>query len=160
MLYSGVTIVTKKLAGIKPHVVAMCQLGVGLVFLAPIMAFDQMPQTSMQWLYVVVMGVFHTFLMYILIYSAYQSLPVGKIAILSYVYPVVAVIADYFAFGHEVGGWQWLGIVMIIAAGLANARNSGRRVQSPDMLQKNLQAGHGELAGDAVINSPVRTQSQ
>jgi len=49
VLYSGLTIVTKKLTGIKPHVVALCQLGVGRVFLATIMAFDQMPQTSMRW---------------------------------------------------------------------------------------------------------------
>ncbi len=124
LLYSGLTVTTKKLKGIKPHVVAMCQLGVGLVFLAPIMAFDQLPQTSSQWACVVTMGVFHTFLMYILIYSAYQTLPVSKIAILSYVYPVVAVIADYFAFGHQLGGWQWLGIVMILVAGVANARNT------------------------------------
>ena len=124
LLYSGLTVTTKKLKGIKPHVVAMCQLGVGLVFLAPIMAFDQLPQTSLQWACVVTMGVFHTFLMYILIYSAYQTLPVSKIAILSYVYPVVAVIADYFAFGHQLGGWQWLGIIMILTAGVANARNT------------------------------------
>src|SRR5690606_2952930 len=107
----------------------MCQLGIGLLFLAPIMAFDQLPQTTEQWLYIVILGVFHTFLMYILIYSAYQSLPVGKIAILSYVYPVVAVIADYFAFGHEVGGWQWIGIVFILVAGVANARQSGTRAR-------------------------------
>jgi len=123
LLYSGLTVATKKLTGIKPHVVAMCQLGIGLVFLAPIMAFDQLPQTSVEWVCVLVMGVFHTFLMYILIYSAYQSLPVGRIAILSYVYPVVAVIADYFAFGHELGGWEWLGILMILGAGVANTRN-------------------------------------
>lgn len=123
LLYSGLTVTTKKLTGIKPHVVALCQLAIGLVFLAPIMAFDQLPQTPLEWVYVLVMGVFHTFLMYILIYSAYQSLPVGRIAILSYVYPVVAVIADYFAFGHELGGWQWLGILMILGAGVANTRN-------------------------------------
>ena len=160
ILYSGLTIVTKKLTGIKPHVVAMCQLGVGLVFLAPIMAFDQMPQTSMQWLCVLVLGVFHTFLMYILIYSAYQSLPVGKIAILSYVYPVVAVIADYFAFGHEVGGWQWLGIVMIIVAGVANARQAGARGQQPAPLQKNKPVTQGELACDVSANGSAQTQSQ
>lgn len=135
ILYSGLTITTKKLTGIKPHVVALCQLGVGLIFLAPIMAFDQLPQTSAQWLCVLVMGVFHTFLMYILIYSAYQSLPVAQIAILSYVYPVVAVVADYFAFGHELGGWQVLGIVMILFAGIANARQSARKGQTPALVK-------------------------
>ncbi|HLU02800.1 MAG TPA: DMT family transporter, partial [Advenella sp.] len=89
----------------------------------------------------------------------YQSLPVGKIAILSYVYPVVAVIADYFAFGHEVGGWQWLGIVMIIVAGVANARHSGARVQPPGRPQKK-RAAQGGPAGDEGRNCPVRTQSQ
>src|SRR5690606_138479 len=82
ILYSGLTIATKKLTGIKPHVVAMCQLGIGLIFLAPIIAIEQLQNTSMQWLSVGVMGLFHTFLMYILIYSAYQTLPMGKIAIL------------------------------------------------------------------------------
>lgn len=147
MLYSGLTITTKKLTGIKPHVVAMCQLAVGLIFLAPIMAFDQLPETSVQWLCVIVMGVFHTFLMYILIYSAYQSLPVSKIAILSYVYPVVAVIADYFAFGHKVGGWQWLGIIMILAAGIANARST-----TPAALSS------GTRSGEAARVKPVESQ--
>src|SRR5690606_31590493 len=91
VLYSGLTIVTKKLTGIKPHVVAMCQLGVGLVFLAPIMAFDQMPQTSMRWRCDDAIGAFHTIMMYILIYSVYQSLHVRKIAFLSKVYTVIAV---------------------------------------------------------------------
>ena len=160
LLYSGLTITTKKLTGIKPHVVAMCQLAVGLVFLAPIMAFDQLPQTSIQWVSVGVMGVFHTFLMYILIYSAYQSLPMGKIAILSYVYPVVAVIADYLAFGHEVGGWQWVGIIMILAAGIANARHSAANARSLQQLadkEKNGQSGMPD--GQGAVN-PVRTQSQ
>ena len=135
-LYSCLTVVTKKLKGIKPHVVAMCQLAVGLVFLAPLMSYDQLPQFPYQWLCVVVLGVFHTFVMYILIYSAYQSLPVGKIAILSYVYPVVAVIADYLAFGHALGLWQMLGIVMIIAAGLLNARET-RPAQASAPLRDN-----------------------
>ncbi|PJX25475.1 hypothetical protein CAP48_05350 [Advenella sp. S44] len=160
ILYSGLTIATKKLTGIKPHVVAMCQLGIGLVFLAPIMAFEQLPNTSMQWLSVGVMGVFHTFLMYILIYSAYQTLPMGKIAILSYVYPVVAVIADYFAFGHEVGGWQWLGIVMILAAGIANASHSAATVRSSQQLADKETAGTGDSATGQATVHPVRTQSR
>jgi drug/metabolite transporter (DMT)-like permease len=61
--------------------------------------------------------------MYILIYSSFQKLSTGKIAVLSFVYPAVAVVADYVVYGHHVSPLQALGIPLIVAAGLGTVLN-------------------------------------
>ena len=47
------------------------------------------------------MGVIHTGLMYILLYSAIQKLPTHLTGALSFIYPVAALAVDRIAFGHQ-----------------------------------------------------------
>ena len=52
------------------------------------------PQAGLQWGYLIGLGFFHTAVQYILLYGAFQKLPMALIAILSFIYPVVAVVLD------------------------------------------------------------------
>lgn len=60
--------------------------------------------------------------MYNLMYAAFQRLPAGMIASLSFIYPVVAIIVDV-AFVHtQLSSVQLFGIVLILIAVVANQR--------------------------------------
>jgi drug/metabolite transporter (DMT)-like permease len=58
--------------------------------------------------------VIHSGVVYVLFYSAYRYLPVAKIAVLAFVYPLVALLLDYLLYGQRLVGMQWLGLLLIV----------------------------------------------
>ena len=115
-LYAVPSIVTKHLKGTPPHLLALLQLGVGIVLLAPFAQFDALPSSPRQWLDLVVLGVVNTGVMYVLLYGAIQKLPVAMTGALSFVYPVVAIAVDRIAFGQSLAWTQVLGALLILLA--------------------------------------------
>ncbi|MHC1549989.1 DMT family transporter [Phyllobacterium sp. K27] len=118
-LYAIAAIVAKRLRGTPPHLIALIQVSVGIVMLAPLADFAALPQTTGQWASIVTIGIVHTGLMYILLYSAIQRLPTHITGSLSFIYPVAAILVDYFAFNHALQPSQLIGsaIILIAAAG-------------------------------------------
>jgi len=113
-LYAVASVVTKHLRGIPPHLIALVQVALGAVILAPLADFSALPALGVQWGYLVTVGVVHTSLMYILLYSALQTLPTTRVAVLSFVYPAVAILVDYLAYGRDLSAAQWVGIALIL----------------------------------------------
>jgi len=123
-LYAVATLVTKRLKGIAaPHVIALAQLLIGVVILAPLTNFKDLPVLPTQWGCLLVLGLVHSCIMYVLMYSAFQKLPTASIAVLSFVYPAVAVLVDYIAYGHVLTPVQICGATLILASGIANNLN-------------------------------------
>ena len=75
MLYAVATIITKRLTSIKPHVIALVQVSVGIIMLAPLTDFSALPASNTQWGHLISLGLVHTCIMYILMYSAFQKRP-------------------------------------------------------------------------------------
>ncbi|MDR6201832.1 DMT family transporter [Paraburkholderia graminis] len=119
-MYAVSSIITKHLKGTPPHLIALIQVSLGVVMLAPLVRFDALPATGVQWLELVVLGVVNTGLMYVLLYGAIQKLPTSMTGALSFIYPVVAIIVDRIAFGQTLAWIQVLGAVLILltAAGV------------------------------------------
>ena len=113
-------IVTKKLKGTPPHLIALIQVCVGVVMLAPFANLSQLPADAWSWAMLATLGVVHTGLMYILMYGAIQKLPTHLQGSLSFVYPVVAILVDVIAFGHRLHPAQIAGAaaILIAAAGM------------------------------------------
>lgn len=122
--YAIATIATKKMDKIPPHIVALSQMALGVIVLFPLANFNELPDTAVQWSLVLTLGVIHSAVMYIMIYSAYQKLPTSKIAVLGYVYPLMAVAVDYLYFGKALNSLQVLGGMMIIFSGLMGTLNA------------------------------------
>lgn len=80
---------------------------------------DAAPLAGLQWGYLIGLGFFHTAVQYILLYGAFQKLPMALIAILSFIYPVVTVVLDYAIYEQRLQPAQWLGITAIVVATLA-----------------------------------------
>ncbi|MBN3804227.1 DMT family transporter [Paraburkholderia sp. Ac-20336] len=119
-MYAVSSIITKRLKGTPPHLIALLQVALGVLLLAPFVRFDALPASGAQWLELVVLGVVHTGLMYVLLYGAIQKLPTSMTGALSFIYPVVAIIVDRLAFGQTLAWIQVLGaaLILIAAAGV------------------------------------------
>ena len=116
-LYAVVTILAKGLGEQRPEITVLCQTVVGVVMLAPFANFarDIAPAS---WGWLVGIGVLHTGIAYVMMFSSYPRLSTPVIGVLTFVYPVVAVIIDWAIYGHPIGIAQGLGMVLIAVATL------------------------------------------
>ncbi|MFF8609021.1 DMT family transporter [Streptomyces sp. NPDC015346] len=118
VLYALSTIVTKRITGVRPHLVALVQVLAGIPLLLPFADFGAASRLGAGWGWLVGLGLIHTGLMYVLMYAAYQKLPTAKIAVLAFTYPAVAMFADWAVYGHHIGLVQALGVPLIVLASL------------------------------------------
>ncbi|MFC3576926.1 DMT family transporter [Streptomyces yaanensis] len=118
LLYGLSTLVTKQVTGVRPHLIALVQVVVGIPLLLPFADFGAMSGTGWDWGWLAGLGFLHTGVMYVLMYAAYAKLPTSKIAVLAFVYPAVAMVMDWAVYGHHIGLVQALGVPLIVTASL------------------------------------------
>ncbi|WP_321934391.1 MULTISPECIES: DMT family transporter [unclassified Paraburkholderia] len=125
-LYAISSIITRHLKGTPPHLLALVQLAFGALALAPFIHYGTLPATPLHWAQLVTLGVVHTGIMYVLLYGAIQKLPTAMTGALSFIYPVVAILVDWFAFGQRLAWIQVVGAALILVA--AAGVNLGWRI--------------------------------
>lgn len=128
--YAVAALITRQLKGMSPFLISLIQVIVGTVLLFPMLFNNHGPMTLASWGYLITLGVVHTGLMYILLYSAIQRLPTHLIGALSFIYPVVAFVIDTFVFGQRFGMLQIVGALCILFAAAAIMLGWGKRKQS------------------------------
>lgn len=112
--YAVAAITTKMLKGVPPHLIALIQVTIGVIMLAPLGSLTALPTGAHAWGMLATVGVVHTGLMYILLYGAIQKLPTNLIGALSFIYPIVAIVVDLIAFGHKLHAIQLAGAAAIL----------------------------------------------
>lgn len=112
-IYSISVLITKKIVEIPPLLIVFVQTLTGTVLMLPF-ALLKLDINGYQWFYLIGLGVFHTALLYFLMYSAIKKIPLNNVAILSFIYPISTVIFDYFFFNHLLTGTQILGGLLIL----------------------------------------------
>jgi drug/metabolite transporter (DMT)-like permease len=122
VLYSVASIIAKQLRAFPPQVILLIQLVVGSLATLPLASPGDTAMSSRAVVCIVALGVVHTGGLYVLVYRALQRLPTTMIAMLTFIYPGVAVVLDVIYYGHVPGLPQVLGIIMILIANIANAR--------------------------------------
>jgi drug/metabolite transporter (DMT)-like permease len=126
------SVIAKRLTGTPPHLIALVQVCVGVLMLAPFTHFGDLPSDARTWTLLVAVGVVHTGIMYILLYGAVQKLPTYLQGALSFIYPVVAIAVDFIAFGHRLQPAQWLGAAAILLAAAAMNLQGSRPRTTPE----------------------------
>ncbi|MGJ7500859.1 DMT family transporter [Variovorax sp. ZT5P49] len=118
--YAVAALVAKKLDGVAPHLIALIQVCVGIVMLAPFAQLKTLPTDAATWGVHLAMGVVYTGLVFVLLYGALQKLSTPVAGALSFIYPLVAIGVDYVAFGQRLGALQVVGAaaILIAAAGM------------------------------------------
>ncbi|GIL38479.1 DMT family transporter [Roseiterribacter gracilis] len=122
--YAAVAIVAKQLKGVPPHLIALIQVTVGIVMLAPFAGDGGFATDMHGFLCLVTIGVVHTGLLYIVLYGAMQRLPTHLIGALSFVYPIVAILADYVVLDRHLQPLQLVGGAIILFAAAATATDA------------------------------------
>lgn len=114
--YALAALFAKKLNGTPPHLIALIHVIVGTVALLPVAASAEWPVGTVSWATLATLGLVHTGLMYILLYGAIQKLPTHMTGALSFIYPIVAILVDRLAFGHQLHPAQVAGVMLILLA--------------------------------------------
>ncbi|TPL54112.1 DMT family transporter [Mesorhizobium sp. B2-4-6] len=116
LLYAVATILAKGLGQQRAAVTVLCQTLVGVVMLAPFADIGHpMPPASWGWLAGI--GILPTGIAYVLMNSAFPRLTTPVIGIVTFIYPVVAII-DWALYAHPLRPAQAAGIVLIALATL------------------------------------------
>lgn len=116
-LYALAALWVKRLTGTPPHLIALIQVCVGVLMLTPFADTTVLwSQPTSAWLSLLTLGVVNTGLMYVLLYGGIQKLPTALTGALSFIYPIVAILVDWVAFGHRLQWLQWVGVAAILLA--------------------------------------------
>lgn len=116
LCYGIATLIVKRLRDVKPHIIAFVQVCLGALVVLPLADYGALAADNAGLGWLVAMGVIFTFGLYVLLYSAYAKLRVAQIAVLSFVYPAVALIVDYFVYDYRITFMQCAGMAMIALA--------------------------------------------
>ena len=116
LLYAFAALIVKRLQGTPPHLIALIQVGTGVLMLAPLANLAELPRHVAPWASLATLGIVHTGLMYVLLYGAIQKLPTALTGALSFIYPVAAILVDWLVFEHRLSLAQWLGVAAILLA--------------------------------------------
>lgn len=120
VMWAIVAIIVKQLKDIKPHIILLTQITIGTIALFPIANFNEIAKANnIEWTYLIILGAVHTGIVYMLIYSAIQKIKTENVAVLAFIYPVIAVGLDIIVYQQWMTIAQTIGAVMIISSSLA-----------------------------------------
>ena len=107
-------------------VLAWWQCLAGSVALAWWPLVQGLPAWGSAWAWLAAMGVVHTGLAYVLLYSGIQRLPAARMALLQFVYPASAIAFDALVYGRVLGTDQLLGVALLMSGLLMAVRQRGQ----------------------------------
>lgn len=119
--YTAFILFNKKVPATVPlYHKSFYQLLVGSLCVLPLMMDKAMPDTE-QWLWLLAAGLFPGFLALLFALQAIQHLPTRVFGTLAYLEPVVVIITAWLLFAEPMSVLQWLGALLILASGIAQA---------------------------------------
>lgn len=121
LLYAVTLLLAKQLAGVPAVVVTAVQLAVGALFVLPLvgpaaLAMAATTWSAWTWTMLATLGAVHTGLLYLMVYAALRVLPTSGVAILSFLYPLTALMFDIVLYDVRPGAVQLAGMALILGA--------------------------------------------
>jgi drug/metabolite transporter (DMT)-like permease len=127
LAYAIVTLIAKSNRSVTPFALVTWQCIVGTLLLVwwPWIHGWPTQAHSLGWL--AGLGVIHTGVAYLLVYTGMARLSAGHIAALQFVYPMTAVLVDWLVYGRTLNGLQWVGVVlMAVSIGVVSRGHSAK----------------------------------
>jgi len=116
LCYAAVTVLANTEKTITSYALAWWQCVTGLVVLAWVPLVFGWPDSAPAWAWLAGLGVLHTGLAYALLFAGMVRLPLGRIAVLQFVYPLTAVLVDWGVYGRSLDAVQLAGVALMAAA--------------------------------------------
>jgi drug/metabolite transporter (DMT)-like permease len=107
-------LLSRRISRERPFAVVLIQCLVGVLMLAPFADYAAVAHVGAHWYWLAGLGLIHSGICYVLFYSAYPRLPVATIAVLAFIYPVIALLLDYVLYGQVLVPVQIAGVVLIV----------------------------------------------
>jgi drug/metabolite transporter (DMT)-like permease len=117
LAYVVTTMSVRAIKSQPPEVTMMLQAMVGALVLSLAANFHQ-PISLPSWGWLVGMGIIHSGLVMVAMYSTYPLLSTPVIAIMNFIYPAVAILLDWIVYGHPLTLLQGFGLLLIVVATL------------------------------------------
>ena len=111
-------LLSRRISRERPLAVVLIQCMTGVVMLAPFARYLPVAHAGTHWFWLAGLGIVHSGICYVLFYSAYPRLPVVTIAVLAFVYPVIALLLDFGLYGHALAPVQMTGVALIVVGTL------------------------------------------
>ncbi|RWK47481.1 DMT family transporter [Mesorhizobium sp.] len=119
LLYAGSTLTARRLKAIDPAVLTIIHCVLGLLIFAPFVSVASLQTAALPvWGWLAGLGMIHTGLVYVLLYSNYPKVQTAVIAVCAFLNPAAALLCDYLVFGKSITLVQVAGVSFILLAGL------------------------------------------
>lgn len=122
MLYATVIILNKKILDVPAYDKTVMQLGTAaaavLVYILLTENASQITLTPASVVLLLVVGVVHTGIAYVLYFGAMKNLKAQTIAIFSYIDPVAAILLSWLFLQERMDVWSMVGAVMILGSAM------------------------------------------
>ena len=116
--YAGVTLTTRAIRSMPPHLTALTHCVTAAVLTAGFITLPAGGIAAGQWGWLAGLGLLPTALAYVLVYGATPRMETAAIAVLTFVYPAAAVVLDFLVYDHVIGAMQISGFALIVIASL------------------------------------------
>ena len=123
-LYSTVVMINKFVKNLSPIETTFVQLSTAAVTMIPYILLTEDITTFVfdrrSVIFTLIVGVFHTGIVYMIYFSSVQKIPAQTTAVFSYIDPVTAIILSAVVLGERLDAVQLIGTFLILAATLFN----------------------------------------
>ena len=123
-LYSTVVMINKFVKNLSPIETTFVQLSTAAVAMIPYILLTEDITTFVfdrrSVIFTLIVGVFHTGIVYMIYFSSVQKIPAQTTAVFSYIDPVTAIILSAVVLGERLDAVQLIGTFLILAATLFN----------------------------------------
>lgn len=124
VFYTLVILINRKIKNISSYDMTMVQLFFAALVTVPYVLFTEdvlaVSLNMTQIILLLILGIIHTGVAYVLYFSSVRDLSSQSVAIFSYVDPMVAIILSMTVLGEELTVWGVLGAVMILGSTLVS----------------------------------------
>ncbi len=128
LLYCCVILLNKKITGLSNLEVTFCQLLVATVIMLPYIFLTQnvfnLSFTTGNAILLIIVGIVHTGIVYLLFFSAINKLPAQTSSVLSYIDPITAILLSTLLLSQPLSFVQICGSVLILASTFINEISS------------------------------------
>lgn len=123
-LYSTVVMINKFVKNLSPIETTFVQLSTAAVTMIPYILLTEDITTFVfdrrSVIFTLIVGVFHTGIVYMIYFSSVQKIPAQTTAVFSYIDPVTAIILSAVVLGERLDAVQLIGTFLILTATLFN----------------------------------------
>lgn len=133
IFYATVTILNKYVKGLPSFQATLIQLIMSVIVLSPVVFYKNSINFQAidlrTWIFILIVGIVHTGIAYVLYLSSVNDIKSQSIAILSYLDPLVAILVSFVLLGEPMSTMQTMGVLLILVTAYINERPPSYQVK-------------------------------